>query len=313
MGFNENKFLSPLFKLFGKRLAGVPPSPTNLDIIQFDSTANEWKLASGVVGSAVQSSSNVGAGAGLALPRVLDDLPFKSILAGTGITIVVTATTIEIISTSTGNRKKFSDKRQVSVYPTDDDNLGIIMLGEGNFSLDGDDVGFFDTDGYYIEFRVTTDMGAGDGGFFIINCLRREHNFDITIKFRVPATADRRFWTGFFTDDPDNDDNPIAEHIALRLSTGASNVNFVISHADGVTQAETQLAVADTAIHTIRIVADEANSKFQYSFDGAPLADLTTNIPASTTDLDIYSEIFALAGGTLPHYDFWYLDGESDK
>jgi len=99
MGFNTNDFLSPLFKLFGKKLAGVPPAPTNLDIIQFNSTSNQWELASGIVGSAVQSSSNVGTGAGLALPRVLDDLPFKSVLAGTGISIVVTPTTIEIVNT----------------------------------------------------------------------------------------------------------------------------------------------------------------------------------------------------------------------
>jgi len=99
MGFNQNNFLSPLFKLFGKPLDGVPPSPSNLDIIQFDSTSQKWKLASGVIGSAVQSSSNVGLGAGLALTRVLDDLPFKSILAGAGISIVVTPTTIEIVNT----------------------------------------------------------------------------------------------------------------------------------------------------------------------------------------------------------------------
>lgn len=100
MGFNENRFISPLFKLFGKRLANVPPSPQNLDIIQFDSTANQWKLISGVIGSAVQSSSNVGAGAGLALLRVLDDLPFKSLIAGTGITFVITGTDIEIQASS---------------------------------------------------------------------------------------------------------------------------------------------------------------------------------------------------------------------
>ncbi len=445
MGFNQNPFISPLFKLFGKKLANVPPSPVNNDIIQFNSTSNEWELISGVIGNAVQSSSNVGTGAGLALPRVLDDLPFKtlvdgveivitvsateltfsigaiaiskitglqvaldtkietitnvggaseialakvgqnvnlrtllanleilittnandlafsigaiaqskitglvtalaskietltnvgtgvgkiakakvgtnvdlkSILAGTGITVNNLTDEIEIVNSQppeVGNRKLFSEFRQVSVFPTDNNNLGFIMIGAGNFTDEGDMTQFFDTDGYYIEFRVTVDMGAGDGGFFCIDALRREHNFDITIKFRVPATLDRRFWAGVFTADPSGADNPIAEHIALRLSTSATNVNFVLSHADGVTQAETQLALADTAIHTIRILADESNSKFQYSFDGGALVDVTTNIPASTTDLDIFSEIFALAGGTLPHYDFWYLDGVSDK
>jgi len=100
MAFNSNKFLSPLFKLFGKNLAGIPPNPTNLDIIQFNSTSGKWELASGVVGNAVQSSSNVGLGSGLALARVLDDLPFKSLIAGTGITFVVTATDIEIQASS---------------------------------------------------------------------------------------------------------------------------------------------------------------------------------------------------------------------
>ncbi len=91
MAFNSNKFLTPLFKLFGKSLAGVPPSPANLDIIQFNSTSEKWELASGVVGNAVQSSSNVGSGAGLALPRVLDNLPFKTLVDGVEIVITVSA------------------------------------------------------------------------------------------------------------------------------------------------------------------------------------------------------------------------------
>ncbi len=92
MGFNQNPFISPLFKLFGKKLAGVPPSPSNLDIIQFNGTSNEWELINGVIGNAVQSSSNVGTGAGLALPRVLDDLPFKTLVDGVEIVITVSAT-----------------------------------------------------------------------------------------------------------------------------------------------------------------------------------------------------------------------------
>ena len=92
MGFNDNRFLSPLFKLFGKKLAGVPPSPSNSDVIQFNSTSNEWELTQGIIGNAVQSSSNVGNGAGLALPRVLDDLPFKTLVDGVEIVITVSAT-----------------------------------------------------------------------------------------------------------------------------------------------------------------------------------------------------------------------------
>jgi len=99
LGFNDNKFISPLFKLFGKPLAGVPPDPSNLDIIQFNSTTGKWELVSGVVGSAVQSSSNVGSGEGLALARVGDDLPFKSLVAGAGIDLQSSATEVTINAT----------------------------------------------------------------------------------------------------------------------------------------------------------------------------------------------------------------------
>lgn len=113
--FNSGDFLSPLFKMFGKVLTPTPPNPANLDIIQFNATTQKWQLVSGVIGTAVQSSSNVGTGAGLALPRVLDDLPFKSILAGSGISIVVTPTTIEIINTQIAKNKLHLD-----IYARDD-------------------------------------------------------------------------------------------------------------------------------------------------------------------------------------------------
>lgn len=96
MGIGKN-ILEGVRNLFGKPTANE--NPVNLDVIQFNSTTGQWELISGVIGNAVQSSSNVGTGDGLALPRVLDDLPFKSILAGTGITITVTPTTIEIENT----------------------------------------------------------------------------------------------------------------------------------------------------------------------------------------------------------------------
>jgi hypothetical protein len=95
LGFNDNNFISPLFKLFGKKLANVPPTPVNGDVIQFNSTSQEWELVNGIVGSAVQSSSNVGTGDGLALPRVLDDLPFKTLVDNVEIVITVNPTTLD--------------------------------------------------------------------------------------------------------------------------------------------------------------------------------------------------------------------------
>jgi len=86
-------FLTPAFFLFGRRLAKTPPFPLAGQIIKFDGTV--WELATGGILSAVQSSSNVGSGDGLALPRVGDDLPFKSLVDNPEVVITPTATTLD--------------------------------------------------------------------------------------------------------------------------------------------------------------------------------------------------------------------------
>ena len=90
MGKVGSNILQGVRSLFGRSTAN--DIPVNMDIIQFNSTTQQWELISGVVGNAVQSSSNVGLGDGLALPRVLDDLPFKTLVDNVEIVITVSAT-----------------------------------------------------------------------------------------------------------------------------------------------------------------------------------------------------------------------------
>jgi len=104
MGIGKN-ILQGVRSLFGKDTSNQVPS--NLDIIQFNSATGEWELVSGVIGSAVQTSSNVGTGEGVAKARIGDDLPFRSLVAGAGITLVGTADEIEIQSASAFTKSKF--------------------------------------------------------------------------------------------------------------------------------------------------------------------------------------------------------------
>ncbi len=91
MGRNLGAFvLQSAFKLFDRLLEDTPPFPVAGQIIKFNGT--KWELATGGILSAVQSSSNVGPGDGLALPRVGDDLPFKTLVDGVEIVITVSAT-----------------------------------------------------------------------------------------------------------------------------------------------------------------------------------------------------------------------------
>ncbi len=438
MGKIGASILQGVRSLFGKSTANQ--DPVNNDVITFNSTTQEWELISGIVGNAVQSSSNVGSGDGLALPRVLDDLPFKTLVDGVEIVITVSATELtfsigaiaiskitglqveldsklespiaisdttglqlaldsklespiaisdvtnlqteldsklespiaisdttglqlaldtkietitnvggekelikskvsqdvpvrtlkegsnisiiqnaddlEISATippTTGFRLIFNEKRQFSFYHSSGNIPEAIMLTSQIFNITGSGaLPTIDIDGYYVEYG-TQAMSAGDSGINGLNAVRRDLNIDIIFKFRFEDSTFRRGWIGFFFSDPmASDVNATNIHFALRFSSSAGNTNFVISHSDGVTQAETQIAVADTdVIHTIRLVSDESGSRWRASFDGGAFIDFTTNIPIGTDLLDLFMQVRSLES-VSKDLDIWWIDGTCD-
>ena len=70
--------------------------------------ANDIVITNNATGEA-NTSSNAGTGAGLALPKNVFDLPFKSIKAGTNITIIENPEDIEIIAASAGEANTASN------------------------------------------------------------------------------------------------------------------------------------------------------------------------------------------------------------
>ena len=94
MGKIGAQVLQGIRNLFGKRESNQTPS--NLDIIQFNSATQEWELVSAVVGQAVQSASNLGSGEGISKPRIGDDLPFRSLTTTSRISLTGSATEIQI-------------------------------------------------------------------------------------------------------------------------------------------------------------------------------------------------------------------------
>jgi len=101
MSFEFGKsFLSPNFLLFARLLAGVPPFPVNNDGIKFNSVTNKWELAPFGGAGEANTSSNVGVGAGWALPKVGVDLPFKSFIALAPLLLTVNPNDITISITT---------------------------------------------------------------------------------------------------------------------------------------------------------------------------------------------------------------------
>lgn len=77
---------------------GLPPDDPGVEYVQRDGA---WVVNTGGSGGEVNTNSNAGAGAGLVLPKVVDDTPIKSLLAGPNITITEQADTITIEASGT--------------------------------------------------------------------------------------------------------------------------------------------------------------------------------------------------------------------
>lgn len=155
------------------------------------------------------------------------------------------------------------------------------------------------------------DNDAGPG--FIGTQSTRDKNPDVTIKFRVNTTVTRRVWIGWMeADHMATDSTPATHKFALRLSTSAANVNYCIVNSDGTTETITQIAVADAAVHTLRLIADNANARWGYSLDGAAITWVTTNIPAAAALIGLQVQIRTLAAAAAS-MDIWFVAGSMEK
>jgi hypothetical protein len=157
---------------------------------------------------------------------------------------------------------------------------------------------------------INTDAGLV-GGF---TQTRRDLNPDVTIKFKVISTTLRRVWIGWMEADHIASDTDATIHkFALRLSTAPAVTGFTIVHSNGTTETvEAQIQASDALTHTIRLIADEANARFGYSFDGAAVVWITTNIPAATASLGLQVQIRCLEA-VAKNMDLWWVHGSMDK
>lgn len=159
---------------------------------------------------------------------------------------------------------------------------------------------------------ATLDADAGFPGPFTQVMLNM--NPDITVKFKVVSTAVRRFWCGFFEADHMASDATAATHkFALRLSTSPAVTGFTIVHSDGTTETvEAQIAASDALVHTIRLIGDNANSRWGYSFDNAAVVWITTNIPTASQLMGFQCELRTLEA-VAKNFNFWWADGSWEK
>lgn len=119
---------------------------------------------------------------------------------------------------------------------------------------------------------------------------------DLTVCFQLDENADftdSRIWIGFAGDLTETlaSSNYLDTDVGFMLHKASADSFFKITSNDGTgTQTSTSsILSSDSGVHTIRLFATNASSKWSYSLDGAAAVDVTTStaIPAATDQLGI--------------------------
>lgn len=193
--------------------------------------------------------------------------------------------------------------------PADGLALGIYTNFEGTLTMPAGT-----SEGQCKNFATAATLNADAGYYNEYTQTQRDLDPDITVKFRINSTAVRRVWIGWVEADHMGSDATAATHkFALRLSTAPAVTGFTIVHSDGATETvEAQIQASDALVHTIRLIADNANARFGYSFDGAAVVWITSNIPAATALMGFQCEIRTLEA-VAKNMDFWFAEGSMTK
>lgn len=140
-----------------------------------------------------------------------------------------------------------------------------------------------------------TSSAAQTGFMTRVPITLRKLNPDLTVCFQLDEGGDNtggRCWIGFVDNlnvDSFDDSSYLDNDSGFCLHKRSDETSFQITHNDGDTSQneESTLFTTDSAVHKIRLIADEDNTRFGYSLDGAALTYISTEIPASTTNLGV--------------------------
>lgn len=108
----------------------VVTAPADGDVLVYDSATQTWQNAPQTGGSGeINTASNLGSGAGVFASKVGADLQFKSLVAGTGVTLTPTGTSITITASGAGGAvDSVNGQTGVVVLDTDDVAEGVSNL-----------------------------------------------------------------------------------------------------------------------------------------------------------------------------------------
>jgi hypothetical protein len=181
--------------------------------------------------------------------------------------------------------------KKIGIYPagvTNTVGLGLFSTMVGGTSAGSQSFALDTTNGRYLGAVTGTTTGTKGGVRAAGPLFLRPYNPRFRIRFSVTDTTAVTLYIGFF---------PVAEPTGTApMDTGSQGVlfglnnfnttNFVVMHNDnaGTTIADSTGTAIDTGLHTLKLVADDANVRYSWSLDGGAYTHITGNIPANNTN-----------------------------
>lgn len=188
-------------------------------------------------------------------------------------------------------QKSYKDKTwfQVIFHDGLTDGIGCTTTALGTGGIFG---AINDTDGCWTQYNTLASTGDfngfGTSGDPHGNQeTRAGYNPEMFCKFAInTSTADLRIWIALASGGLLGSDTPAQSYFGLRYSSG-TDTNFMFICDDGgaaPTTLDTGVAV-DTSKHTIRMKVNGGGTSISCYFDGTLTGTLSSNLPASTTDM----------------------------
>jgi hypothetical protein len=167
--------------------------------------------------------------------------------------------------------------------------------------------------------KWTTGAVSGNQSGFRTNINLAELNHDFTLRgrFKLSGTTSIKGFIGFVNDNSafraGTDSLNAKSGIGLSWDTSVDS-NFKIAHNDGtgatVRDDLSTTTALNTSYHTFEIIADDANTRFQFLFDVLTASNISTDIPADNTDLAFQCFVET---ATTSAVSMWtpYIEGET--
>lgn len=189
------------------------------------------------------------------------------------------------------------------------------MTNTGTFAANQ----FDNTNGTYAKMSTTSTINSASTHKYSAFITIRAFNPVLAVKFKNATSATSNIlYTGFKASSGDptgGTTDPLASNSGIMLVQRAADTQYQICTNSGganSTFTSTGVNVDTTTVNTIVFRADDANTKWQWSLNGSAWTDVTTTIPASTTQL-VYMSGIQTTEAVI--HDLWLygVDISSDK